>query len=97
MNVDAILDSLDTLTLPELRRVVAAGQELIERIETWQQPALHEPTTSQKLLYRQEWVKCGRPACKSCSKGQGHGPYWYAYFTKDGKKRKKYIGKERPN
>jgi hypothetical protein len=26
--------------------------------------------------YRNEYVRCGKPACRSCP----HGPYWYEYF-----------------
>jgi hypothetical protein len=34
-------------------------------------------------------VKCGKSACTSCP----HGPYWYAYWTEDGKRRSRYVGK----
>jgi hypothetical protein len=97
MNVEEVLDTLDTLTVADLRRVVAAGRELLERIEEWQQPEPHETTSSEKLLYRQEWVRCGKATCKRCLQGQGHGPYYYCYWTENGKRRKRYIGKERPN
>lgn len=48
--------------------------------------------------YQQEYIKCGKPNCKTCTAGQGHGPYWYAYhYSPTAKRRiKKYIGKERP-
>lgn len=38
MNVDQILDNLDTLSLAELRRVRACIHDLVEMIEGWQQP-----------------------------------------------------------
>lgn len=41
------------------------------------------------MHYQQELVKCGR---KKCSKW--HGPYWYCYYTLDGKRKSKYIGKD---
>ncbi len=47
-----------------------------------------------RVTYRLERVRCGNPACKC--RGEGHGPYWYAYFRQDGKLRKRYIGKELP-
>lgn len=46
--------------------------------------------------YRQEYVRCGKPACTRCSAGTGHGPYWYAYWRERGRLRKRYVGKERP-
>lgn len=42
--------------------------------------------------FEQEYVRCGKPACKSCP----HGPYWYAYWREDGKVKKRYIGKLMP-
>ncbi|HEY9853327.1 MAG TPA: hypothetical protein V6D28_27895 [Leptolyngbyaceae cyanobacterium] len=41
-------------------------------------------------VYRLEKVKCGKPNCHSCP----HGPYWYAYFRRNGKLVSKYVGKE---
>lgn len=48
--------------------------------------------------YQLEYIRCGKPNCSTCSAGQGHGPYWYAYHFSPGAKRriKKYIGKQRP-
>ncbi|MCX7746591.1 MAG: DNA cytosine methyltransferase [Clostridia bacterium] len=42
--------------------------------------------------YQQENVMCGKENCK-CKKGILHGPYWYKYKEINGKKIKKYIGK----
>ena len=42
--------------------------------------------------YRCEYVRCGKPACKSCP----HGPYWYGYMHVGGKMEKEYIGKDKP-
>lgn len=56
--------------------------------------SLKDPTTGR--LYKQEVVFCGKERCKKCAKGEGHGPYWYAYWWADGKTRKKYIGKTLP-
>jgi hypothetical protein len=44
--------------------------------------------------YRQEFVRCFKPQCR-CAKGDGHGPYWYAYWRDEsGTLRKKYIGRK---
>lgn len=45
-----------------------------------------------KWTYRCEYVKCGKPTCKSCP----HGPYWYRYIHEKGSMRKKYFGKSDP-
>lgn len=42
---------------------------------------------------RCEWVKCGKPTCRTCP----HGPYWYGYYRSAGKLKKKYFGKGNPN
>jgi hypothetical protein len=94
MNADRIIEALETLTAAELRRVVLAGQTLLAQIEEWQQPI--EETTTDTMSYQLEWVRCGKATCKRCAQGKGHGPYWYGYYTKNGKRHKKYIGKEKP-
>jgi hypothetical protein len=42
---------------------------------------------------RLEMVKCGKDRCKRCERGEGHGPYWYLYFRRNGKLTSKYVGK----
>jgi hypothetical protein len=42
---------------------------------------------------RLEMVNCGKDRCKKCERGEGHGPYWYLYFRRNGKLASKYIGK----
>lgn len=41
---------------------------------------------------RLERRRCGKPSCH-CASGEGHGPYWYAYFHEAGRLRSRYIGK----
>lgn len=38
---------------------------------------------------RRRAVKCGKSNCSRCP----HGPYWYAYWWEDGKRRSRYLGK----
>ena len=38
---------------------------------------------------RQQMVKCGKSGCTRCP----HGPYWYAYWTENGKRRSRYVGR----
>lgn len=45
------------------------------------------------VVYQQKPAKCG---CKRCKEGgKGHGLYWYAYFSYEGKTRCIYVGKEK--
>ncbi|MFQ5796320.1 MAG: DUF6788 family protein [Candidatus Bipolaricaulia bacterium] len=36
---------------------------------------------------------CGKDNCK-CTRGELHGPYWYRYYCKGGRRTSEYIGKE---
>lgn len=38
---------------------------------------------------RQQAVRCGKTGCTRCP----HGPYWYAYWTEDGRRRSRYVGR----
>src|SRR5579859_3621350 len=49
-----------------------------------------------KVTYHQQISYCGKPRCRKCSEGIGHGPYWYAYETIDGHTTRTYIGKQLP-
>ena len=45
------------------------------------------------VVYYQKPIRCG---CKKCKEGsKGHGNYWYAYFSYEGKTHCVYVGKER--
>lgn len=49
------------------------------------------------VTYRQQVNFCGKPRCRKCRDGIGHGPYWYAFrVTADGRKERVYIGKNLP-
>ncbi len=48
---------------------------------------------SNKITYHQQISYCGKSRCRRCREGTGHGPYWYAYQTKDGRTTRTYIGK----
>lgn len=49
-----------------------------------------------KVTYHQQVSYCGKPRCRKCREGIGHGPYWYAYQTIDGQTTRTYIGKHLP-
>ena len=43
-----------------------------------------------------QYRKCGKPGCKVCSEGRGHGPYYYGTRNVDGKKEIHYFGRKLP-
>ncbi len=49
-----------------------------------------------KVTYHQQVSYCGKPRCKKCREGTGHGPYWYAYQTVEGRTTRTYVGKNLP-
>ncbi len=49
-----------------------------------------------KITYHQQVSYCGKARCRKCRDGIGHGPYWYAYQTRDGHTVRTYIGKKLP-
>ncbi len=49
-----------------------------------------------KVTYHQQVSYCGKPRCRKCREGKGHGPYWYAYQTVNGHTTRTYIGKNLP-
>ncbi len=51
---------------------------------------------SSKVTYRQQFTRCGKQRCRKCKEGAGHGPYWYAYWSVNGRTVSKYIGKHLP-
>src|SRR5690348_14683664 len=56
-----------------------------------------EPPPGAKITYRRQYRRCGKPGCSVCSQGsQGHGPYWYAYWSEGGRMHSRYVGKEAP-
>jgi tetratricopeptide (TPR) repeat protein len=52
--------------------------------------------TDGKITYHQQVTFCGKPRCRKCREGVGHGPYWYAYRTVEGQTTRTYIGKSLP-
>ncbi|GHO97004.1 transcriptional activator [Reticulibacter mediterranei] len=49
-----------------------------------------------KITYHQQVSYCGKPRCRKCREGKGHGPYWYSYQTVNGHTTRTYIGKNLP-
>lgn len=53
--------------------------------------------SDQHITYQLQYRKCGKASCSTCREGQGHGPYWYAYWREGSRLRSGYVGKIHPN
>lgn len=49
-----------------------------------------------KVTYHKQVSFCGKERCRRCRDGIGHGPYWYAYQTVNGRTVRTYVGKNPP-
>src|SRR5229473_2691198 len=49
------------------------------------------------ITYQLQRRTCGKASCRPCQNGQGHGPYWYAYWREGSRLRSGYVGKVHPN
>jgi hypothetical protein len=59
-------------------------------------PVSREPDDSRPhMRYSSVFKKCGKLDCSVCREGgkQGHGPYWYGFWSQDGKQESCYIGR----
>ena len=57
---------------------------------------MNQLPSDQHITYQLQYRKCGKPSCGTCREGQGHGPYWYAYWREGSRLRSGYIGKVPP-
>ncbi len=55
-----------------------------------------ELPNDQHITYQLQYRKCGKTSCSTCRNGQGHGPYWYAYWREGSRLRSGYVGKISP-
>jgi hypothetical protein len=77
------IDAVRDLDQHELRRLLILATAHLER-----KGAL-PPGARQDVKLRQQHVRCGKPNCGRCP----HGPYWYAYWREDGRRKSRYVGK----
>jgi hypothetical protein len=87
------------LSTEELRELMELAQTLLAEREDQKRRFEQQSKrrASKGVWIRLERVRCGQKRCRKCSgEGLGHGPYWYAYFHKDGKLKSRYLGKTLP-
>ena len=75
------------------------AREEAQQIETFGEPSKQSQfeEKSAKVTYRQQRTFCGKSNCRRCLAKIGHGPYWYGFWTENGRTRTKYIGKNAPD
>lgn len=78
-----LLDAVKELDEHDLRRL-----QILTRAQL-QATAGTGVVAEPKVSMRSQWVRCGKQGCTRCP----HGPYWYAYWTEDGRRRSRYVGK----
>ncbi|REK19854.1 MAG: hypothetical protein DWQ40_06270 [Actinobacteria bacterium] len=78
-----LLDAVRDLDDHELRRLLILTRSQLER------SGAIEPDNEPEVSLRQQEVRCGKRGCTKCP----HGPYWYAYWTENGRRRSRYIGR----
>lgn len=78
-----VIDAVRAMDEHDLRRLLILAKARLEaRGETF-------GTAAPKVRLRSQWVRCGKDNCTRCP----HGPYWYAYWWEEGRRRSRYVGK----
>ncbi len=77
----SVIDAVKEMDEHELRRLVILARARLEQ-------AGFEDSVPHFGL-RSQMVRCGKPNCSRCP----HGPYWYAYWREDGRRRSRYLGR----
>lgn len=78
-----VLEAVREMDEHDLRRLLILARARLE------QQGVSFESGGPTVRLRQQWVKCGKDACNRCP----HGPYWYAHWREDGKRRSRYVGK----
>jgi hypothetical protein len=78
-----VLEAIREMDEHELRRLLILAKARLE------QRGVNFPASGPEVKLRAQHVKCGKPNCTRCP----HGPYWYAYWWEDGRRRSRYVGK----
>ena len=78
-----LLDAVKELDEHDLRRLQILTHAQLER------SGVIEPGSEPQVSMREQMVRCGKTGCTKCP----HGPYWYAYWTEDGRRKSRYVGR----
>ena len=78
-----VLDAVRGMDEHDLRRLLILAQARLE------QRGIDLKEKSPRVSLRRQLVRCGKENCTKCA----HGPYWYATWREDGRRRSRYVGK----
>lgn len=78
-----LLDAVRDLDQHDLRRLLILSRAQLER-----EGAIGTEDRA-KVRLREQMIKCGKQSCTTCP----HGPYWYAYWWEQGRRRSRYVGR----
>ena len=78
-----VIDAVKEMDEHQLRRMLMLTQARLEGT------GVETANGGPKVSLRRRMVKCGKDSCTSCP----HGPYWYAYWTENGKRHSRYVGR----
>lgn len=78
-----------------LHTVIRSADEADRRRSAAERNEVLEEQQIANKTYRLEGIRCGKERCK-CATGDPHGPYWYAYWSEQGRTKSQYIGKKLP-
>lgn len=79
-----VLEAVREMDEHDLRRLVILARARLEN-----RGVTLEAQAGPNVRLREQWVRCGKDSCSRCP----HGPYWYAHWREDGKRRSRYVGK----
>jgi hypothetical protein len=78
-----VLEAVREMDEHDLRRLLILAKARLEN------RGVVFPGPAPEVRLRSQMVRCGKKNCTACP----HGPYWYAYWWEDGKRRSRYLGK----
>ena len=78
-----VLEAVREMDEHDLRRLLILAKARLEN------RGVVFPGAAPEVRLRRQMVRCGKTNCTTCP----HGPYWYAYWWEDGKRRSRYLGK----
>jgi hypothetical protein len=78
-----VLEAVREMDEPELRRLLMLAKARLEG------RGVAFPGSGPPVKLRKQMIRCGKDNCRRCP----HGPYWYAYWDEDGRRRSRYLGR----
>jgi hypothetical protein len=82
-----VIDAVRDMDEHELRRLLMLTQARLEG--TGVDTGLLAGSGNPKVHLRRRLVRCGKASCTTCP----HGPYWYAFWRENGRRRSRYVGR----